>query len=68
MLSILLFDKVVQSLETTGLLQEDEKGRKVVEGENAKWFEILNEFGMKRLEVEKFNDFYPEQLVVNLVN
>ena len=36
MLSILLFDKVVQSLEITGLLQEDEKGRKVVEGENAK--------------------------------
>ena len=36
MLSILLFDKVVQSLERAGLLQEDEKGRKVVEGENAK--------------------------------
>ena len=30
------FDKVVQSLESAGLLQEDEMGRKVVEGENAK--------------------------------
>ena len=56
---------MVQSLERAGLLQEDEKGRKVVEGENAKLFEILNEFGMKRLEVEKFNDFYPEQLVMS---
>ena len=59
---------MVQSLERAGLLQEDEKGRKVVEGENAKLFEILKEFGMVRLEVEKLNDFYPEQLVMNLVN
>ena len=59
---LLLFYKVVQSLERTGLLQEDDKGRKVVEGENQKLF---NEFGMKRLEVEKLNDFCPEQLVMN---
>ena len=32
----ILFDKVVQSLESAGLLQEDEMGRKVVEGENSK--------------------------------
>ena len=30
--------KVVQSLESAGLLQEDEMGRKVVEGENSKLF------------------------------
>ena len=35
MFSWFLFDKVVQSLESAGLLQEDEMGRKVVKGENA---------------------------------
>ena len=35
---------MIQSLERTGLLQKDEKGRKVVEGEYINLFKAPNEF------------------------